>query len=62
VSDGWLHARRPVRPDEEVKLKEVLEDTHDAFKAAVRESRSPKLDTGQTEPIHLLNTDVSTAI
>lgn len=60
VSECWLHARRPVRPDEEARLKEVLEDVHDAFKAAVRELRGPKLDSGQTAPFHLLATVLCT--
>ena len=35
--------RRPVRKDEEEQLQDVLVDTHDSFKEAVREARGDKI-------------------
>lgn len=35
--------RRPVRKDEEEQLQDVLADTHDSFKQAVREARGGKI-------------------
>jgi ClpP class serine protease len=35
--------RRPVHKDEEERLAEMLRDTHDSFKAVVREARGKKI-------------------
>ena len=56
LSRGWNVRRgscliRPVQPEEEARMRELLTDLHDNFKATVRTARGAKLDTSNEEEL-----------